>query len=146
MNICDIFYVRHSDINYSFDMFSHLGALHSLTTVRQRQSECGKKRNIEEEILDKEPCSLAYLYDNFVKIHGSQSAIFGGQQTKTVEVLNRAALSLPPPKSCPNCELKCETMCSWEVEKKATNISFENIYLTKDEHKPTILINEHNII
>ena len=33
MNISDIFYVRHSDIDYSFNVMSHLGVMQSLLTV-----------------------------------------------------------------------------------------------------------------
>ena len=33
MNLSDLFYIRHSDIGYSFNMMSHLGVTQSLKTV-----------------------------------------------------------------------------------------------------------------
>ena len=45
MNISDIFYVRHSDIDYSFNMMSHLGVTQSLSTVWKRQNKIAECRN-----------------------------------------------------------------------------------------------------
>ena len=42
MNLSDLFYIRHSDIDYSFNMMSHLGVTQSLKTVRNRQIETAK--------------------------------------------------------------------------------------------------------
>ena len=39
MSLSDIFYVRHSDVDYSFNMMSHLGVTQSLTT------DCSKTSN-----------------------------------------------------------------------------------------------------
>ena len=46
MNLSDLFYIRHSDIDYSFNMMSHLGVTQSLKTVRNWQIETAKTRDV----------------------------------------------------------------------------------------------------
>ena len=124
MNLSDLFYIRHSDIDYSFNMMSHLGVTQSLKTVRNRQIEIAKARDVEEEIISFTPCTWTYLWDNFNKTHGSNSVVYGDQHTNTVEVINRAALALPPPKPCPSERKK---------EKPPNKIDFNEIYLNQQE-------------
>lgn len=49
MNLSDIFYVRHCDVGYSFNIISRLGVTESLHTVRKRQTENPNSKNVEEE-------------------------------------------------------------------------------------------------
>ena len=100
MNIRDIFYVRHSDIDYSFNMMSHLGVTQPLSTVRKRQNKIAECRNVMSEVKSFAPCTWTFLWDNFNKTHDSHSAIYGDSNTHSIEVINRATLALP--KSCPN--------------------------------------------
>ena len=60
INLSDLFYIRHSDIDYSFNMMSHLGVTQSLKTVRNRQIETAKAPDIEE-IISFTPCTWTYL-------------------------------------------------------------------------------------
>ena len=135
MNLSDLFYIRHSDIDYSFNMMSHLGVTQSLKTVRNRQIEIAKARDVEEEIISFTPCTWTYLWDNFNKTHGSNSVVYGDQHTSTVEVINRAALALPPPKPCPSerCRAQCIDSCYWQKEKPPNKIDFNEIYLNQQE-------------
>ena len=87
MNISDIFYVRHSDIDYSFDMMSHLGVTQSLSTVRKRQNKIAECRNVMSEVKSFTPCTWTFLWDNFNKTHGSHSLIYGDSNTHSIEVL-----------------------------------------------------------
>ena len=98
MNISDIFYVRHSDIGYSFNMMSHLGVRQSLFTTWKRQNNIAQCRNVMAEVKSFAPCTWTFLWDNFNKTHGSHSVIYGDSNTHSVEVISRAALALPPPK------------------------------------------------
>ena len=135
MNISDIFYVRHSDIDYSFNMMSHLGVTQSLSTVRKRQNKIAECRNVMSEVKSFAPCTWTFLWDNFNKTHGSHSVIYGDSNTHSIEVINRAALALPPPKSCPNktCQNRCEKSCYWEKERIPNEINFDEIYLNNHE-------------
>ena len=126
MNLSDLFYIRHSDTDYSFNMMSHLGVTQSLETVRNRQIETAKTRDVEEEIISFTPCTWPYLWDNFSKTHRSNSVVYGDQHTTTVEVINRAALALPPPKPCID-------SCYWQKEKPPNKIDFNDIYLNQLE-------------
>ena len=49
--------------------------------------------------------------------------------------MNRAALALPPTKSCPHeaCKHECKINCSWEKEKPTKDINFNETYLNKKE-------------
>ena len=87
MNISDIFYVRHSDIDYSFNMMSHLGVTQSLSTVRKRQNKIAECRNVMSEVKSFTPCTWTFLWDNFNKTHGSHSLIYGDSNTHSIEVL-----------------------------------------------------------
>ena len=113
MTLSDIFYVRHSDINYSLNMMSRLGVAQSLPTVRKRQTETTHSRNVEEEIKALGNASWTYMWDNFNKTHGSNSVVYGDHHTISIEVMNRAAFALPPTKSCPHEAYKqeCKTNC-----------------------------------
>ena len=115
-------------------MMSHLGVTQSLKTVRNRQIETAKTRNVEE-IISFTPCTWTYLWDNFNKTHGSNSVVYGDQHTTTVEVINRAALALPPLKPCPNemCSAQCIDSCYWQKEKPPNKIDFNEIYLNQQE-------------
>ena len=101
MTLSNIFYVRHSDEDYSFNMMSRLGVTQSLPTVRKRQTETTHSRNVEEEIKALRNASWTYMWDNFNKTHGSNSVVYRDHHTNSIEVMNRAALALPPTKSCP---------------------------------------------
>ena len=135
MTLSDIFYVRHSDVDYSFNMMSRLGVTQSLPTVRKRQTETAHRRNVEEEIKALGNASWTYMWDNFNKTHGSNSVVYGDHHTNSIEVMNRAALALPPTKSCPHeaCKQECKTNCFWEKEKPTEDINFNEIYLNKKE-------------
>ena len=135
MNISDIFYVRHSDIDYLFNMMSHLGVTQSLSTVRKRQNKIAECRNVMSEVKSFAPCTWTFLWDNFNKPHGWHSVIYGDSNTHSIEVINRAALALPPLKSCPNktCQKKCENSCYWEKERIPNEINFDEIYLNNHE-------------
>ena len=135
MNISDIFYVRHSDIDYSFNMMSHLGVTQSLSTVRKRQNKIAECRNVMSEVKSFAPCTWTFLWDNFNKTHGSHSVIYGDSNTHSIEVINRAALALPPLKSCLNktCQKQCENSCYWEKERIPNEINFDEIYLNNHE-------------
>ena len=50
MNLSNIFYVRHSDVDSSFNMMSCLGVTQSLYTVRKRQTETAHSRDVKDEI------------------------------------------------------------------------------------------------
>ena len=135
MNLSDLFYIRHSDVEYSFNMMSHLGVTQSLTTVRNRQIETAKARDVEEEMISFAPCTWTYLWDNFNKTHGSNSVVYDDQHTSTVEVINRAALALPPAKPSPSerCRAQCIDSCYWQKEKPPNKIDFNEIYLNQQE-------------
>ena len=47
MNLSNLFYIRHSEIDYSFNMMSHVGVTLSLKTVRKRQIETAKARDVD---------------------------------------------------------------------------------------------------
>ena len=112
---------------------SHLGVTQSLKTVRNRQIETAKTRDVEEEIISFTPCTWTYLWDNFNKTHGLNSVVYGDQHKTTVEVINRAALALPPPKPCPNemCSAQCIDSCYWQREKPPNKIDINEIYLNQ---------------
>ena len=135
MNISDIFYVRHSDIDYSFNMMSHLGVTQSLSTVRKRQNKIAECRNVMSEVKSFAPCTWTFLWDNFNKTHGSHSVIYGDSNTHSIEVINRAALALPPPKSCPNktSQNQSKNSCYLEKERIPDEINFDEIYLNNHE-------------
>ena len=59
--------------------------------------------------------------------------MYGQQQTKCVEVINRVALSLPAPKPCPVCEKEGADTCYWEKDKDKSGIKFDNRCLKKNE-------------
>ena len=61
--------------------------------------------------------------------------MYGEKHTTTVEVINRAALALPPPKPCPNemCSAHCIDSCYWQKEKPPNKIDFNEIYLSQQE-------------
>ena len=145
MNLSDLFYIRHSDIDYSFNMMSHLGVTQSLKTVRNRQIETAKTRDVEEEIISFTPCTWTYLWDNFNKTHGSNSVVYGDQHTTTVEVINRAALALPPPKPCPNemCSAQCIDSCYWQKEKPPNKIDFNEIYSNQKKTRKKVTLQRH---
>ena len=42
MNLSDLFYMHHSDIDYCFNMMSHLEVTQSLKTLRNREIQTGK--------------------------------------------------------------------------------------------------------
>ena len=84
-NISDIFYVRHSDIEYSFNLMSHLGVTQSLSTVRKRQNEIAETRDIYKEVMSFGPSTWALLWDNFNKTHGTQSVIWIGVRFYAIE-------------------------------------------------------------
>ena len=92
LNISDIFYVRYSDIDYSFNMTSHLGVTQSLSTVRKRQNKIADCRNVMAEVKSFASCTWTFLWNNFNKTHGSYSVIYGDSNAHSVEVINRAAL------------------------------------------------------
>ena len=92
MNISDIFYVRHSDIEYLFNMMSHFGVTQSLSMVRKRQNKIDECRNVISEVKSFAPCTWTFLWDNFNKTHGLHSSIYGDSNTHSVKVINRAAL------------------------------------------------------
>ena len=135
MNLSDLFYIRHSDIDYSFNMMSHLGVPQSLKTVRNRKIETAKTLDVQEEIISFTPCTWTYLWDSFNKTHGSNSVVYADQHTTTVEVINRASLALPPPKPCPNemCSAQCIDSCYWQKEKPPNKIDFNEMYLNQQE-------------
>ena len=57
------------------------------------------------------------------------------QHTSTVEVINYAALALPPPKPFPSerCRIKCIDSCCWQKEKPPNKIDFNEIFLNQQE-------------
>ena len=59
-----------------------------------------------------------------------------------VEVNNRAALALPPPKPCPNemCSTQCIYACYWQKEKPPNKIDFNEIYLNQQETREKKLL------
>ena len=71
----DIFYVRYSDIDYSFNMMSHLGVTKPLATVGKRLTLNAENRNIEDEVNTLTPCRWTYLWENICKTHGSNSVV-----------------------------------------------------------------------
>ena len=81
------------------------------------------------------PCTWTFFGDNFNKTQGSHSFIYGDSNTHSIEVLSRAALALPPPKSCPNktCQNQCENSCYWEKERISNEINFDEIDLNNHE-------------
>ena len=81
------------------------------------------------------PCTWTFFWDNFNKTQGSHSFIYGDSNTHSIEVLSRAALALPPPKSCPNktCQNQCENSCYWEKERISNEINFDEIDLNNHE-------------
>ena len=135
MILSDIFYVHHSDVDYSFNMMSRLGVTQSLPIVRKRQTETAHSRDAEEEIKALGNASLTYMWGNFDKTHGSNSVVYGDHHTNSIEAINRAALNLPPTKSCPHdaCQHDRKTNCFWEKEKPTKDINFNEIYLNKKE-------------
>ena len=135
MTLSNIFYVRHSDVDYSFNMMSRLGVTQSLPTVMKRQSETAHSRNVEEEIKALGNASWTYMWDNFNKTHGSNSVVYRDHHTNSIEVLNHAALALPPTKSCPleACKHECKSDCFGEKEKPTKDINFNEIHLNKKE-------------
>ena len=114
---------------------SHLGVTQSLSTVRKRQNKIAECRNVMSEVKSFAPCTWTFLWDNFNKPHGWHSVIYGDSNTHSIEVINRAALALPPLKSCPNktCQKKCENSCYWEKERIPNEINFDEIYLNNHE-------------
>ena len=76
-----------------------------------------------------------FFWDNFNKTHGSHSVIYGDSNTHSIEAINRAALALPPPKSCSNktCQKQCENSRYWEKERIPNEINFDEIYLSNHE-------------
>ena len=84
MNISDMFYVCHSDIDYSFHMMSHLGVTQYLCTVLKRQNKIAECRNVMAEAKSFPPCIWTFLLDNFNKTHGSHSVIYGESNTHTL--------------------------------------------------------------
>ena len=135
MNISDIFYVRHSDIDYSFHMMSHLGVTQSLSTVQKRQNKIVECRNVMSEVKSFAPCTLTFLWDSFNEAHGSHSVIYGDSNTHSIEIINSAALALPPTKSFPNktCQNQCEKSCYWEKGRIPNEINFDEIYLNNHD-------------
>ena len=119
MNISNMFYVCHSDIDYLFHLMSHLGVTQYLYTILKRQNKIAECRNVMAEAKSFAPFSWTFLLDNFNKTHGSHSVIYGEFNTHLVEVFNRAALALPPPENSPNktCKNQCENSCYWEKER-----------------------------
>ena len=103
--------------------------------VRKRQTETAHSRDVEEEIKAFGNASWTYMWDNFNKTHGSNSAVYGDHHTNSIEVMNCAALALPPTKSCPHeaCKHECKTNCFWQKEKPTKDINFNDIYLNKKE-------------
>ena len=77
MTLRDIFHVHYSEVDYSFNMMSRLGVTQSLPTVRKRQTETVHSRNVEEETKALGNASWTYLWNNFNKIHGSNSVEYG---------------------------------------------------------------------
>ena len=61
MKLSDVFYTRHKDVNYSFNMFSHLGVTQSFSTVRNRQNKIAEDRNVEDEIQQHEPSNMGVV-------------------------------------------------------------------------------------
>ena len=119
MTLSNIFYVRHSDVDYSFNMMSRLGVTQSLPTVMKRQTETAHSRNVEEEIKALGNASWTYMWDNFNKTHGSNSVVYRDHHTNSIDVLNHAALALSPTKSCPleACKHECKSDCFGEKDK-----------------------------
>ena len=135
MTLSDIFYVRHSDVDCSFNMVSHPGVTQSLPTVRKRQADTVHSKNVEEEIKALGNASWTYRWVNFNKTHGCNSVVYGDHHTNSIEVMNLAALAWPPTKSCPHktCKHECKTNCFWEKEKTRKDINFSEIHLNKKE-------------
>ena len=131
MNIRDIFYVRHSDIDYSFNMVSHFGVAQSLSTVQKRQNKTAECKNVMAEVKPFAPCTWTFLWDNFNKTPGSHSVIYDDVNTHSVEVIRRATLALPPHKSCPNktSQSQCKNSRYWENKRIPNEINFDEIYL-----------------
>ena len=144
MNISDIFYVRYSNIDYSFNMMSHLGVTQSLSTVRKRQNKIAECGNVMAEMKSFSPCTWTFFWDNFNKTHGSHSVIYGDSNTHSVKVINLGALALPSPESCPNktCQNQCENSCYWEKERKPNETNFDEIYSNNHETNVKIKFTE----
>ena len=81
---------------------SHLGVTQSLSMVRKRQNKIAECRNVIAEVKSFAPSTWTFFVGKFNKSHGSHSIIYSDSNTDLFEVINREALALPPPKSCPN--------------------------------------------
>ena len=67
MNIKDIIYVCHSDIDNSFNMISHLTVTQFLSMV--------KVKEVMPEVKSFAPCTWTFLWVNFNKTYGSHYTI-----------------------------------------------------------------------
>ena len=133
--LSDNMYIKHSDVNYMYNTFSHLGVMESLTTVIERQKATSKSRNLKEEILDVGKGTYCHIHDNFNKMHVTGDPVYGSPQTRQSEILNRTFLVLPPTKSCPTCVGRCT--CRWSSEKSPKEIDFRCIFQNDAEIKET---------
>ena len=105
------------------------------TETTKKKKKNGECRNVMSKVKSFAPCTWTFFWDNFNKTQGSHSFIYGDSNTHSIEVLSRAALALPPPKSCPNktCQNQCENSCYWEKERISNEINFDEIDLNNHE-------------
>ena len=131
--LSDNMYMKHTDVNYLYNLLSHLGVMESLTTVTERQKTTSEQRNMKKEILEAGKETYCHIHDNFNKVHITGDPVFGCPQTKQNEILNRTLLILPPTTNCKSCIGKCS--CRWTSETPPNQISFESIFLSDIESK-----------
>lgn len=130
VNLSDLFYIRHSDIDYCLNIISHLGVTQSLKTVRNRLIETAKAWNVEEEIISFTPCTWSYVWDNFNKTCFLNSVVYRDKHTNLVEVINRVALALPPkPYLSETRRTQCTDSCYLQKERPPNKKDFNEVYL-----------------
>ena len=124
-------YLRHTDVNYMYNVLSHLGLTESLTTVSEKRKSTSKSRNLKEEITNLGQGTYCHLHDNFNKVHTTCDPIFGSAQTQQSEILNRTLVLLPLPKHYTQCTGPCN--CKWSQVTPSKEIPFMCIDLNGRE-------------
>ena len=129
----DILYTKHGDVNYIYNVLSHLSIVESLPSITSRQVRISKSRRVAEELRAECRENYVLLYDNFNKTKTVYDSMIGTLQTATNEILNRTLLGLSPVQPCTLCDNVCDY--SWSNDKKPESIEYNVIWVNEVENE-----------
>ena len=112
--ISDLLYSKHEDVDFTYNLLSHMGITESLPSVVNRQRIRSKSRDVKEEIKRRGEKTYIFTYDNFCKTHARYDSVHGNQQSRTVDLLIRSVIFFLYPTACSTYDGPCT--CHWSKD------------------------------